>query len=386
MTHRDVSFLNSAARLSCTYELNSGSDLGTNSKLLSLKINAADFHDMEVRREWKNIDIFLVSEANKSSFIIENKFNSTQGKTQLKDYRDEVTKYYESQKGGEQYSITGIFLTLKDEPPNDNEYLSIRYSDICELLKRTIRFKGLLLTDEVRVFINHYLEVITESTDMNDTQNDMQRLAKQLYQEHKRAIDYIVEHGAGSEFALAVDNIIGDNVKEFNDVEISKIEFVYYKSNNKQLVLLPKAWYEKLGGEQGRANWTGCENWWAGFPLMVWIQLIEDSKVGAGKRTPGKLWLYAELGPLSDHDMRKKFLETIGEKAKDTPKINFRTSAGNVNTKYSKFFTQNALDVQDITDINEIKQKIEKMLGDFQPEFSAVTEAIENALSPVIEM
>ncbi len=42
MTHRDVSFLNSAARLSCTYELNSGDD----------KIEAIDLMQISSADSW----------------------------------------------------------------------------------------------------------------------------------------------------------------------------------------------------------------------------------------------------------------------------------------------------------------------------------------------
>jgi hypothetical protein len=352
----------------------SGSEKMT--EISSLLISAADLSDIDVRREWRHIDIFLESESNKWAFIIENKFHSKQGKNQLEGYRNDIKKYYGNNKEKDKYQIVGIYLTLRDEEANDKEYLPIHYSHISNLLDRALKYRGNFITDEVRVFLNHYLEIITEATDMNNKKSDMQQLAKRLYQENRSAIEFIMEYGAGSEFALAIDNLIGSNTTENQVVVVQGINLVYHKSNNRQFAFLPKEWFDKLS-QEGINQWSMTDNWWMNLPLIAWIQLIEDS--GSNK---GKIWLHAELGPFKG---RKNFISTIENEKKENTKlkINFGSRAKKETTKYSKFFKQNAIDIIDVTDVDEIKDKVQKLICKFLEEFTAVAKALDKIIAEV---
>ena len=52
--------------------------------------------DIELRREYKNIDLLLIDETNKFIFLIENKVDSFQHDNQLEKYRQIVDTEYSS--------------------------------------------------------------------------------------------------------------------------------------------------------------------------------------------------------------------------------------------------------------------------------------------------
>ena len=51
-----------------------------------LKTQEISFHDFDIKREWNNIDILLISHSNKLAVIIENKIFSKESKDQLQKY------------------------------------------------------------------------------------------------------------------------------------------------------------------------------------------------------------------------------------------------------------------------------------------------------------
>ena len=63
-----------------------GDDKDEQSARRAVDISQADIMDAEVRREWRGIDLLLISRKNGWVFIIENKFHSKQHGNQLKDW------------------------------------------------------------------------------------------------------------------------------------------------------------------------------------------------------------------------------------------------------------------------------------------------------------
>lgn len=61
-----------------------------------LDLTTIDFSNIQVLREWRNIDIFAISEENKFILIIENKVPSKESSHQIKKYLDIVQSEYPS--------------------------------------------------------------------------------------------------------------------------------------------------------------------------------------------------------------------------------------------------------------------------------------------------
>ncbi len=128
----------------------------------ALEVSQADMMNAEVRREWRHIDLLVLSPRNGWVFVIENKFDSGQHGNQLKRYMDVVTTSF---MGSETYKhLRGIFLTLWEEEPEDDRYAPVEYATICELLEQIALSGRIPLSSEVGTFLRHYLEVIKEAT------------------------------------------------------------------------------------------------------------------------------------------------------------------------------------------------------------------------------
>jgi hypothetical protein len=346
---------------------------GEHSAFRALEISQADIMDAEVRREWRSIDLLVISRTNGWVFIIENKFHSKQHGNQLKNYYQKVEDAFSSdhKANDQRLDIHGIFLILHDEEPQDPRYATIQYKDVLALLKRSIDDQVRPLSPEVRIFIQHYVEVIEEATDMDDAKNDMITLARQLYRDHKKVLDFVVEHGTGNDFSFACNTVFGADLDVYDEVTIVGQQFVYNHTAAAVISFLPKSWYDAFGDDE--FYWHGCDNWGAGFPVICWMQLIQgDEKNGT------QLRLYAEIGPLIEHDFRKGLIEGIIAAAvsKGLKSVSFQRTATNEGKKYSKFLNKNTINIDDANDSEEIAAGMEALLKRFKPTFDALAETM----------
>lgn len=345
-------------------------------KPTALDVSQADMTDAEIRREWRNIDLLVLSPRNGWIFIIENKFDSKQHSNQLKRYRELVNSAF---MGSSTYvAVRGIFLTLSDERPEDGSYASIEYSAVCQLLKQ-IAFSGRLpLTAEVEIFLKHYLDVILEATGMSQEQKKMEKLARELYRVHRRALDFIVGHGRSTDFLFACDAVFGANHKYLDFFECEAQNFVFSDSDSKNnnISFLPKSWFDALGGRD--FHWHGCEGWWAEYPVIMWLQLTSNNNGGGGQ-----VRLFAEVGPLNDHDFRRNLIEAIKgvTASQGLLKIGFQNGATDKGKRYSKFFKKNFFSVEDVHDHDQISNAIKKALNCFKDEIEAVSKVLPQFLA-----
>ncbi|WP_367998233.1 PD-(D/E)XK nuclease family protein [Cobetia amphilecti] len=339
----------------------------------ALELSQADLMDAEIRREWKNIDILILSPRNKWVFLIENKYNSKQHGDQLKRYMDIVsTSLIDNKK---YCNVRGIFLTLWEEEAKDARYSPIDYATICELIDQCVLSGKVSLSAEVEQFIRHYLEVIKEASGMSMQQVEMEKLARQLYRDHRKVLDFIVEYGKSTDFLLACEAVVGDSIVTGKKFDVDTYQFVINNVDSNRFSFLPKSWSEVF---EDSATWWGCENWWAGVPLIMWLQLTRDTDGGSGQ-----VRLYAEVGPLSNHDLRHKLIEEIKNiaKNKNLKRIRFQRGASDEGKKYSKFLKNNFSTVDDVQDHDQIANAVNKLLKSFQPEIGAVASILPNYIN-----
>ena len=334
----------------------------------ALQVSQADMMDADIRREWRNIDLLVLSPANGWIFIIENKFDSGLHGGQLQTYMDVITSTY---MGGDTYqSVRGVFLTLWDEEA-DERYAPINYASICELLERQVLSGNQPLTNEVEIFIKHYLHVIREATGMSQERTDMEKLARQLYRDHKRVLDFIVDHGKSTDFNIACEEVFGEDLDYPDPINVSGLDLIFNHTDAHTISFLPKTWFDAFGGDD--YYWDGCENWWAGFPVIMWLQLVTGSD-----GNEGKIRLYAEIGPITNYEFRRTLIESVSSIAREKKmkRIGFQSGASNEGKKYSKFLKQNSYNVDDIHDAGKISDAMLKALKSFQPEIDAIAEIL----------
>lgn len=331
----------------------------------AIDIARADLRDTVVRREWQNIDIFIHSDRNGWAFVVENKYDSKQHEGQLGKYIAKVRASLGSEGSG--LAVRGVFLTLNDEEPADENYAPINYEAICRLLPRFVEQEAYMLSPEVAMFLQHYAEIIEEEVGVSSERDAMERLARQLYRENRKVLDFIWEHGAGSVFSIAAEELFGEDADYLDRVEIDGEAYRFNHVDQRMASFLPESWFKALGAK--KFTWEGCENWWAYYPLIVWLQLAENAD-----GTSGQLTIYAEVGPLSEHAFRKGLIQAIeaaGEGLANS-RIKFQRTAADEGKRFSKFFKQNSIELKDVQDSEEIGAAMKKLLKRFQPEFEAI--------------
>lgn len=147
-----------------------------------IKLLLANGNNFEVRREWKNIDILLISQKDKIVITIENKIKALESEGQLKDYHDKIKKNYPD------YNDYYIFLTLDGYEASEAIYHPLSYNIIIDILEQIIAKQPLII--ETKLIINNYIDVIRSVIEMENP--EIKELCMQIYEKHKQAIDLII--------------------------------------------------------------------------------------------------------------------------------------------------------------------------------------------------
>lgn len=155
----------------------------SNKKNDVLNILLSDFYSFNVYREWKNIDILILSDKEKLAVIIENKVTSNEHDNQLNRYKKTLEIEYPD------YKKIFLYLTPDGLEPSDSDWDILTYTDVVEILEN-IKNKNNLLPD-VTLIMNNYIDVIRR--DIVQDQN-LVEICNKIYNKHKKALDLIYEY------------------------------------------------------------------------------------------------------------------------------------------------------------------------------------------------
>ena len=160
----------------------------------------SDMYSFSVQREWKNIDILLVSQEEKIVFAIENKVDSHEHSNQLNRYRRILESEYPD------YNRFYVFLTPYGEDPSDVENWDIlTYTDVVEVLEDLV--ERMELQQDVSVIIEDYIEVIRR-----DIVEDQQliEICNKIYNKYRKALDLIFANriDGKTQIADAIINVL----------------------------------------------------------------------------------------------------------------------------------------------------------------------------------
>jgi len=139
---------------------------------------------VEIRREWKNIDILIILE--NDVFIIENKVDTIDHSNQLKRYKEIAENMFKERKKH------FVYLTPFGTDPADVDsrevYINYSYAQIAEILNSILELYKNNISEKVFFYLSDYLITIKRGLLMNDPLND---LALKVYNAHKDAFDFI---------------------------------------------------------------------------------------------------------------------------------------------------------------------------------------------------
>jgi hypothetical protein len=221
--------------------------------LSAAHVELMDFSDIEVRREWKHIDVLVIDRRNKLALLIENKIGGNEGPGQLVRYRKAVAHEFPS------FKLVPVFLTLEGEPGEDEEaskYIAYSHASLLGVLERIVKQRSDQMPEAVVAFLTQYTNTLRRLT-MQD--RPLVELCQKIYRKHMAAIKLIVEYGEVSSFSQIASEIV------------SQANCEILKTAPKNLWFIPASW-AKVVPENGAA-WTFLAR---AVSVVGWIDLYGD--------------------------------------------------------------------------------------------------------------
>jgi hypothetical protein len=295
--------------------------------------------EIEVFREWQNIDILLIDNTHNFAVIIENKIGSGEHSDQLRRYRQTVEQHFP------QLDLICIFLTPDGDLPSDETYIAADYSTVCKVIERLTEKRASTLGNDVKTLMTHYTQMLRRHI---MSESEIADLCRRIYKKHKNALDLIFEYRPDQQAFMRdlLEGLINNNPLLLLDtISKSLIRFTASEWNVPPL-------------NQGQ-GWTK-----SGQILLFEIYIKQDQLTSL-------LW----IGP-GPEATRQALLDMARA---DTG--TFRTQSKTLRQKYNSIYRKNFLKPKDFEEEHDenIEEKIKKVWNDFiQGDLQKILNAVRN--------
>lgn len=257
------------------FKENQFQNLGNETGLSVFDFVQLDFDDLEIRREYKNIDLIFLSPKNEFCLVIENKIYSPEKKGQLEKYRKIIESEYPEFK----HKIY-IYLSLYDQQISESEqdnYVQLNYEHIVKLIHQIISSQRLKLADKTRFVFEQYLQTLKSMLNMNE---EIEKIAQQLYKKYKSAFDLVFKYSVPT-----------DNSEIWNKIQnliLSEKSIRSFQSSKTYIRFQPNYLYDNLQTlrDVGLVSQTDdlTDNWMFLFEFNLRSnQVTFDCKIGLGE-------------------------------------------------------------------------------------------------------
>lgn len=174
-----------------------------NNEVLQIEVSELDYSDIEIRREWKNIDLLIMF----SDIVvcIENKVHSKEHSNQLQRYKETIAEEFPSKRK------VYVYLTPYGENSSDEEnYIPLSYENIESNLNRILDIYSSSINDSVLNYLKDYLTTLRRELMGNDKTIE---LSNRIYRNHKELLDFIIEHKP--DYVTILGELLTDVVRDF---------------------------------------------------------------------------------------------------------------------------------------------------------------------------
>lgn len=151
---------------------------------IEVDFDVAALQNIEIRREWKNIDLILKLE--NIVVCVENKVDSQEHSNQLGRYKKIINEAFPND-----YKYF-VYLTPNREDASDSDYRSCSFEGITEILEQILKIYHRIITQEVERYIQDYIDILKVEI-MKDQEHELVQLANRIYNKHKEALDFIFD-------------------------------------------------------------------------------------------------------------------------------------------------------------------------------------------------
>jgi hypothetical protein len=153
--------------------------------ITAIDLDTWDLEEVEVLREWRNMDILLKDAKNQVAVAIENKIDSGEHSDQLRRYRQTLEQHFSG------WRVVGLYLTPDRARPSDDLFIPIDYALVAYVIGKLAEQRASTLGQDVRTLMVHYEEILRRHI-VGDSK--IADLCRRIYRKHKQAIDLILEY------------------------------------------------------------------------------------------------------------------------------------------------------------------------------------------------
>ncbi len=306
-----------------------------------VELDGADLQGVEIRREWRNIDMLLTCDEPKFVIAIENKVDTGEHSNQLQRYEDIVAAAYPNVKR------LCIFLTPEGDEASDPDWVPYSYANLYQVLTRTRKTNAGSIGGDVAVFLDHYLSLIGNRFMEN---KDLDTLCRQIYSNHRRALDLIWER-----VGTPASGLVGRIEKWIAD---HPDQWLHITSKQKEVEFIPTGWAKMLP-PVGKRKTFEPEHW-------MTVRIRAESKC---------LRLVVLVCPTTDQNIRKKVLERL---LQDKQEFGFSTFFKKVTEDWTRVLSDEVcpLPEDEDPDVDVVLERVEKRLAHFAKQTMGVPAAM----------
>ncbi len=186
----------------------------TSAPVTPIELSLWDLDQIEVRREWQHVDIFLVDERNRLAVIIENKIDTGEHSDQLGRYHEVVKQHYPNCK------VIGLYLTPAGDEPSHDAYLPLGYRLVCEVLDSLAESQASVSNPDLQVLVAHYTQMLRRHI-VGDS--EIAKLCQQIYEKHREAIDLISRYRPNTQAEIKeIKEILEDLVNSESELVLDR--------------------------------------------------------------------------------------------------------------------------------------------------------------------
>jgi hypothetical protein len=220
-----------------------------------IKLDGGELLGIEVRREWRNIDLLITCDNPSFVIAIENKINTSEHSNQLARYQKTI---HESDQLKSYKHKQFVYLTPDGSEASEDDWTVYSYSNLYRVLKKTRDASVDQIGEDVTVFLDHYLRIL-RSRFMDDP--EIIEACREIYKNHRQAIDLIIAN-AGSPIVEQIHEAI----------EADSENWVVLNKYGRGIDFLPKEWYEILPAI-GIKSQRGDKGW---LHMTIYLDSYQD--------------------------------------------------------------------------------------------------------------
>jgi hypothetical protein len=290
-------------------------------KLTIFDLEAFDYSDLEIKREWSNIDILIISEKNKFIVAIENKISSSEHGNQLKRYRETISKEFPN------YEKVFVYLSPEEEICSDENWVIFGYKTILKILTDLIEYNRASLGGPIINFLEQYATIVRRDTVGN---SEIAQICKSIYKKHQKALDIIFQYKDDK----------GYEVSRIVQGSIASIPGLVLDAAGRTIIRFTTSELDKLIPKVGTGEWGSNQR----------ILMFEFKDLGK------RFVLRLIIGP-GESEMRNK----LHKLAMNNVSL-FNTSKGQIGLKWKTIYQSEYLKKSDYDEvqIEQIEEKINK--------------------------